>query len=37
LDLQATKERFLKGEYKEVIQEAKAAVEARLRDEEWRL
>lgn len=37
LDLEATKASFLKGEYKEVITEATAAVKARLRDENWHL
>ncbi|HEX7858852.1 MAG TPA: tetratricopeptide repeat protein [Verrucomicrobiae bacterium] len=36
-DLQATKARFLKGEYKEVIEESAAAVKARQRNEEWHL
>jgi tetratricopeptide (TPR) repeat protein len=37
LDLDATKARFLKGEYKEVIEEANAALKARLRNEDWQL
>ncbi|MGZ8901409.1 MAG: peptidase MA family metallohydrolase, partial [Limisphaerales bacterium] len=37
LDLEATKALFLKGEYKEVITEATAALKARLRNEDWHL
>ena len=37
LDLEATKVRFLKGEYKEVIDEANAALKARMRNEDWHL
>ena len=37
LDLDATKARFLKGEYKAVIDEANAALKARLRNEDWHL
>ncbi len=37
LDLEATKARFLKGEYKKVIEEANAALKARLRTEDWHL
>src|SRR5687768_13291146 len=37
LDLDATKARFVKGEYKEVIDEATAALQARLRNEDWHL
>lgn len=36
-DLAATKAKFLKGEYKKVIEDTQAALNARLRDEEWRL
>lgn len=37
LDLAATKAKFLKGEYKQVIEDAEAALKARARDEDWRL
>ena len=37
LDLQATKAKFLKGEYKAVIDDANAALKARLRTEDWHL
>ena len=37
LDLEATKAKFLKGEYKEVIEDANAALKARLRTEDWHL
>ena len=37
LDLDATKALFLKGEYKAVVEEATAAIKARLRNEDWHL
>lgn len=37
LDLEQTKARFLKGEYRAVIEEASAAVKTRVRDENWHL